>query len=277
MCSLHFWACQGMVALSLIACQAIPPTDPIPSTSFKLALPIGRSWIYADSVRTIGAESSLVVRTVAVTVVGKDSLSAEHNDLLQVRIVTRAGNNLQDSFVWYRHDEAGLWEVAYRNGENVFAFPRFKGYGGEPLSPGTANEKRFLLNHGDTGGISAESTFIRVEPRLVVKYPLQTGEQWIAFNQPFRRTLKCLRVLLLQVPAGEFETYQLHGLGTSDPTANFEIYDYFSSDGLVRRDLYWRDLQAFSASGQLLPNPIDIEESIVLIDMVDLSTSLIFP
>jgi len=271
--SSHFLSCQAMLAVSFIACDQLPLTPPpAPKTEFKLNLPIGRSWAYADTVRTTGARTELVARLVIVAVIGKDSLSPELRDLLKMRVTTKAqtpqgSDSLYDSFVWYRHDDGGLWEVAYQNSQNVFAYPRAI-VDGSLLSEGEKPSNPAPSRLGPPQATSGSSITIRAEPRLVLKYPLREGDEWVAFQQPFRRTLKCLRLMSMQVPAGEFTAYELQGAGTADPTVDFKIYDYFCAEGLVRRELYWRNLQAFSPSGQLLPHPIHVEEVMVLMNML---------
>ncbi len=266
--SFHLLPGWVLLACTFIACDELPvsptpePPSPSPPPAFKLDLPIGRTWVYVDSVHTTGAEPVLRVRMVIVTITGKDSLSPDLRDLLRMRVATQDGDSLYESTIWYRHNDSGLWEVAYQNGENVFAFPQPHGSWGN----------RFTSEHNDLSAtrrsISSQTLIVRLEPRLVVKYPLHVDEEWVAFTQPFRRTIKCLRLMSLFVAAGEFSVYQLQGLGLSDPTVDFTIYDFFSTAGLIRRELHWRNMRVISPSGHVLPDSVSIKETVTLVEML---------
>ena len=266
--SLRLLPCWILLAGVFIACDELPvspapePPSPSPPPTFKLDLPIGRTWVYVDSVHTSGAEPALRVRMVVVTITGRDSLSPELGNLLRMRVATQDGDNLYESLIWYRHNDGGLWEVAYQNGENVFAFPQ----------PHDSWGNRFTTEHNNLsatpGAISSQTLMVRPEPRLVVKYPLHLDEEWVAFTQPFRRTLKCLRLMSLSVPAGEFSVYQLQGLGLADPTVDFTLYDFFSTAGLIRRELHWRNMRVISPSGHVLPGSVSIIETMTLMEIL---------
>jgi hypothetical protein len=271
--SFHLLPCWVLLACTLSACDELPvsptpePPSPSPPPTFKLDLPIDRSWVYVDSVRTTGAEPALRVRMVIVTIAGKDSLSSELRDLLRMRVATQDGDSLYESMIWYRHNDGGLWEVAYQNGENVFAFPRPRNLmSSTPINYASRNVASTQLNYLDAAAL--HPLIIRPEPRLVVKYPLHADEEWVAFTQPFRRTLKCLRLMSLSVPAGEFSVYQLQGSGLADPTVDFTLYDFFSTAGLIRRELHWRNMRVISPSGHVLPDSVSIVETMTLVDIL---------
>lgn len=109
--------------------------------------------------------------------------------LLEYRCTERDLHNIRN---WQQ-------EVAYRNSENIFAFPRSDRWLA-PQADRAIGEQVWQEAEGVGRGLSDQGTIIRSEPRLVLKYP-------------------------------------------------FEMYEYSARDGLVRRELYWRNLQAFSASG----------------------------
>ena len=267
--SFVFGTCLLVAALAFMACDELPPTEPLPEAGFRLNLPVGRTWIYTDSLQTLGRQTSLAVRSVVVSAAGIDNLSTELRGLLHLRIVTLDLDSANYAEVWYRHSSEGLWEVAYRNGDNVFAYPRLQqGVQSEPVAIWlrlSVSDHQLGFWVGEPPGTLP--VIVRSEPRLVMKYPMQPGLEWLSFQQPFRRTLKCVRAFSMQVLAGTFEVFELEGRGTADPVQDFWLRDYFCSEGLVRREINWHGLRAFSASGQQLLDPVDVTESITLISM----------
>jgi len=254
-----------MTAAGFWACDELPILGP--ETLHKINFPLGRSWVYLDSVKISGINSAIFVREVIVTATPSDSLSPELRNLVCLKVTVREGDSLTHSTVWYRHDDKGLWEVAFQNEETVFAFPRVDAFSGSiEKQIGLAQRKPFRVAEQNKAELQ-QITF-RPEPRLVVKYPLQTGMEWIAFKTPFQRTLRCVKYSTVAVPAGEFTAFKLEGRGDLNPATDFVMFDYYCSEGLVRRELHWRNLEAYTPSGHPRPHPFDIDETIVLVDIV---------
>ncbi len=253
-----------VIAANFFACDELP----ILGTEMlhKLNLPIGRSWVYVDSVVVSGADSAIFVRQVVVTATKRGSMIPELQNLLCLEITVREGDSLSHAAIWYRHDDSGLWEVAYQNEEIVFAFPRVGAYSDLIHEIDFAHQN--LLGATKRNAAGLQEIKFRDEPRLVLKYPVQTGLEWIAFKNPFQRTLRCDQYASVSVPAGDFLTFRIQGKGDLNPAINFIMYDYFCVDGLIRRELHWRDLEAYTPSGHPRAERFNIDETIVLVDIV---------
>lgn len=255
-----------VIAANFLACDELPVLGP--EMLHKINLPLGRSWVYVDSVVVSGANSAVFVRQVIVTAARRDSISPELRNVLCLEIAVREGDSLSHAAIWYRHDDAGLWEMAFQNEETVFAFPRVAAFSDLILKQIGLLQQKPLHFAQQNETVLQQITF-RPEPRLVVKYPLQTGISWTAFKNPFQRTLRCVKYVPVTVPAGQFTAFMIEGRGDLNPAAGFVMYDYYCSEGLIRRELHWQNMEAYTTSGHLRLERFNIDETILLVDIVD--------
>lgn len=128
---------------------------------------------------------------------------------------------------WYVQDDAGLTEVAF---ENPGILPRTTLKRGDQGPQGL--RLAMLAGPGSNDVLSIDPV-LREDPRIVFPYPMDVGDTWVSFSEPFLQTREVVLRDTVQVADDIFEV--LHVTTESDVSGFDGWTDLISSTGLIER------------------------------------------
>lgn len=182
------------------------------------------------------ARSDTIVVTVEATNDQVDTLDG----LTRVR-----GYSLVDSIgsilVWYQTDQNSCTEVAYKNaGAIPFVLPKKGRTSREMLASVRVNP--FFIPWTIQKALPAlfsppiDSLIIRDDPRVVFRYPLNIGQSWISFTDPWLQTREVVASEFVTVPHGTFYCAKIR-TETQLLGGDLEWFDYVGENGLTMRTI----------------------------------------
>lgn len=186
----------------------------------------------SSGVTVLSAEDSFTIRIVS------NNASVNGMTGLTLMEATRKGNSAVFERVWYRVSADSVAEVNYQflSGTGVPI--------GAPIFP-KGSSRSAGLNHALMSqplglqlflkqAAAADTGTKRTDPRIVYRFPLTVGKQWLSFRDPFRQDREVLDIIPVTVPAGTFICTKIRS--STDPLPGpFEYFDYVSSEGLIQR------------------------------------------
>jgi len=182
---------------------------------------------------------------------GKDSISIKivsdnisignYNNVILLEGKSFFRNNATAK-VWYMAARDSLTEVAYTNaGALPVVMPKLQrlsvNYSDLSL-PYTV--KNFLLQKHILG----DSLQWREDPRVVYKFPLSVGKEWISFRYPFFQKRTVAGYEFIKVQAGSFNCAKIKTDLYFNDTKDTSIvwFDYVASEGLILRTIQFSGL-----------------------------------
>ena len=227
--------------------------DNDPSPSFQYPLESGKQWEY--------------VRVLQATNFRPDSLAGDFEQpdtqIIQVQVkepqvlkdsqeaypllatLSDQNDNRIFSLEFYRQDESGLYQVAYRPVGYIPVFPKRKGisfkYKGRVY--GSLAELSQTLPAGETAllFLRSDSLIYNTPPRPALKYPMAIGSRWIFTDEEFRIEKQITDYGTINTAAGDFEAYTVQWLyyfdNSDKPDEDIALSDFISEQGLLKRRL----------------------------------------
>lgn len=129
---------------------------------------------------------------------------------------------------WYRDDGRRLVEVAYRGaGRTPVVMPKRQRTDRAPWQLPRLVER--LLDESPL----ADTTIVRSDPRIVYRYPLVEGLEWMSFTDPFSSEREVVGIETVEVEAGTFRCAKIRTSISLDE--DLVWYDYVAAEGLVLR------------------------------------------
>lgn len=217
----------GLLAALLLSGCGVFGDDEDEGDTLEIELAPGRNLVYAWSLRTEtpnGTQVAFVTDTLAARVGSLDETVGPHEDLVRLDVFSQRKPGIIVSN-WYSRADNTLREVAYRNAGGPSAMPKRAG----TALPSPLGSPALLQDIGQ------DDTIIqRQDLRVVYQYPLDAGETWLSFTDPFEQTREVLRLESVEVAAGTFECVVIQ---TFVPTLGegFVWIDYVAREGLVLR------------------------------------------
>ena len=163
---------------------------------------------------------------------------------------------------YYEQTDSGLIRLAsLSNGSNLSPFRGKYRYYINGNFFNTLNEISFRVNNDL---LSNDSTVILDNPPVkTIKYPLEINSEWELINNGFVRiNKKYIGFELINILGKNFYCMKIsrsYYFSGSIPDENFITTDYFSSEGIVRRDLLIKNISVLNELGNLL-GYIDLSE-----------------
>ncbi|MEK6649488.1 MAG: hypothetical protein AABY75_00795 [Bacteroidota bacterium] len=215
-------------------CDPNPAEPVVDPPSFH----VGQRWVYTydavmqDSLGGIlnAYHDSIEVRVAAVgdTVLGMSGLVRMEARSLPPFFFPGPWPGIES--VWYQATSTSLIEVAYRNPGAVPVVVLSVGDRTRKLAFGSFFEPLRSVRME----ASSDTTQLRDEPRIVLKYPLKKGAAWDAFHVPFLQTREVVAIEKIRSLGRDLSTARIR---TTIPefSPGIEWDDWVSPIGLVRR------------------------------------------
>ena len=226
----------GFLLLGVVDCETNPAGPIVEPPRFS----VGDRWNYTYDAAlrdSLGAvinqyHDSIEVRVAAIvdSVAGLTGLvRMEARSLLS--FVGSAGASGIES-VWYQVSPTSLVEVAYRNAGAVpIVILSAAGPTGRLMVGSFFDPLKAVRSE-----INTDTTMIREDPRIVLKYPLKKGERWDSFRLPFLQTREIVAVEDIHVLGQKVSTARIR-TALPDMSLGIEWNDWVSKRGLMRRIL----------------------------------------
>jgi hypothetical protein len=140
-------------------------------------------------------------------------------------------------YTWYLSNTDSLTEIGYNGaGTLPVVMPKrniFPSVYSELILPRAVKE--YLLEKKDL----LDTIIMRDDPRVVYRFPLSVGKQWVSFQNPFLETREVIGTEMVDVKAGSFLCSKIK---TSIEFSNVQDtnlvwYDYVGTEGLVLRTI----------------------------------------
>lgn len=249
------------------------PIIPV-DNNFIYPLKIGNLWNYnasvvysnirPDSIKNLLTNYSFELK-VSVT---KDTLLAS----LQVIEMKEESKDYPDSYSYYSNKEEGLIKYAYSNTPSL-------------VLPKTNAVKKFIYKNKYYSSIkelikkqeeiinlskaSYDSIIFLDQPRIVYKYPLDIGQEWI-FSPSFVRINKeVISKETVKTKVGSYECYKIQWKYDFDSDGNtdddFIYYEYVSSKGMLKTEITIKDLSIATIENPEGIGLVDVKYERVLI------------
>ncbi len=232
-----------LAAVFIVSCKD-EQTISGPSTLQAIPFLLGSENIYSwsatlDSAGTVffNANDSISIRIISVSEkIGNYTNVA----LLEGHSLLNSGGSVK---VWYLPTQDSLAEIAYSGaGRLPVVMPK-----GEKRSSGYSE---LILPYSIRKVMSLKSRTIdsvlwRDDPRVVYKFPLETGKKWTSFRTPFHQTRTVEGYELVSVTAGNFLCAKIKTdiIWNITPDTALTWYDYVSAEGLISRKIEWKNIR----------------------------------
>lgn len=253
-------------------------TDPPLSSdsTFKYPYKLNSLWYYTTrTFFTNQRPDSITVYYGRDTTLGYGSASFTKDTIINSDTLKLLRNTHTDpqhghtTLEYYKQTDTGLIRIAYYSDginfgpfrpENNFKFT-FHGKSYSSINELLRNSKY------DYAVSDTNQLFFDDPPLTVLKYPIAQNVQWefINYNPPLV-TKKYTNYETVTTPAGTFYCIKIkrdvhYSSGTPDP--NYLYFDYFSKDGMVKRDFTLKDILVSNNFGQII-GYIDVKEEALL-------------
>lgn len=168
---------------------------------------------------------------------------------------------------YYADEARGLYLIAHRNAPRVTPFAsRALEFGGRIF--GSVHEIAASIMRGVAWhGVQYDSLIYEEDPPLTLKYPLADGSTWVYRKRgdPWLVKREIQGTEAVSVPAGEFECYKVAWLVDVDDDGEWdgdaEFVDYISTQGLIRRRLFIKDMAMRDVEGTIIGYVDALEQS----------------
>lgn len=228
--------CGAILAGSLPSCS-----DPASNTSFRIAsypLREGNEWTYSFIAFQITNGSEMKVweeTTVRVHVESVKDTAVRNAARLRIEYVS---DSTMYETMWYSVTGSEMTEIGYSGG--ILGLGDY----GLPKRGGMMRHDalRFMLLTGLAFGnevqsypVSVDSLVLRDYPRVVYRFPLEEGKEWISFPQPMQQKKIVLAPRVVVVGGEKMTAAVIKTIFPEFEDAGSEYLDYVTSKGLVRR------------------------------------------
>lgn len=227
--------------LSLALLAALVGCDAADDPAVTSLLPDDARYTWSVEQRAVETDSLMygVEDEVRVRVLSRNASVPGYRGLTEVEATTTSSPaDSGGSRTWYDHSAGQLREVAYINaGATVLAEPRGVVRAHNPYAqPYLVTER---LGEARAGSDSlVDSLIVRENPRVVYELPLEVGQSWVSFTDPFESRREVVGRETVTVAAGTFDCFVIRteiGVGFVE---EFEWLDYVSEEhGLVLRTI----------------------------------------
>jgi len=248
----------SILLISVLSCSLID--NPVGHNEYDFIYPIeiGYKWEYSKELSPINFRPDTLnipsyldtTATVIINIERKETIF----DTIQTYVfheVLTEGNEQYEDEKYYNNLDDGLYYYAYRGGgymtpkSNSRGKIFFKGRSFNSIREITSFIEEALPNKFTI----SDTLIYEIPPIQSIKYPLETGSQWIIrqSGNPWRMDKKVLGKETVKVPAGNFNCYKIQWLYDIDNNGEWDndiiFYDYICYKGLIRRYILIKDME----------------------------------
>ncbi|MEO8210252.1 MAG: hypothetical protein ABI840_06800 [bacterium] len=252
-----------------------PPIDPTLSQSvFKYPYNINSFWYYTTrNFVTNLRPDSLSVYFPSDTLVGYGDASFVKDTVINqdtVRLLRNSHSEPKHSHTtleYYKQTDSGLIRIAfYSEGANFGPFRPLNTnltYSVNGLSFNSLNE---IYEHYNSDNSVRGSLIFDDPPITAIKYPIVQNEEWnfVSYSSgtdTTRITKKFTDFETLILPSGTFYCIKIRRnwyYSSPTPDTNYISFDYFSKEGMIKRDFRIKDIIISNSNGPI--GYIDVKE-----------------
>jgi hypothetical protein len=255
------------------------PEEPVlidtTATNFKYPCSLNKIWYYStknyltnlrpDSVRRYFSEDTIIgfgaAEFIRDTIINQDTLKVLRNS----HSVT---GHSHSTLELYRQSDTGLIRYAfYTNGTNFGPFRPVNNGLRFSLSGKSFNSINEIMSDYYAAEFLSDSLSLDNPPKTVLKYPISRNIEWeLNSSGTTRVTKKYLDFENVTVHAGTFYCIKIKRdiyYNSAVPDLNYFFYDYFSKDGMIRRDILLKNVMVSNSKGQVI-GFIDVREEAFL-------------
>lgn len=249
-----------LICCVLVACKKSGPVDSEFSVD-AISLDLGTNHVYLWSFSIEDSTHRLIVVEqdsfrVRVAAIGESIGSLTNLAKLEA---SSTKSDTGASYDWYSQTSSDLKEVAYSGAGRVPVIVP-KRSRSIWVSLGQFDKREHVSVPlivrlvADKLGATIDSIIVRTDPRIVYHYPLQQGQHWVSFTQPFLETREVVSSEDVAAAGGKFRCVKIL-TKLPEIAPDLEWYDYVSSDGLIKRTVKY----VFFATG---PNDPAIRDTL---------------
>lgn len=251
----------SILLLSLLSCSNKDNPAGYNDNNFIYPIKIGNKWEYfreysrfnfrPDTLDVSQVLDDTVTSTVIISIARKETIFDSIQTYVFHEILTEEGDQTFEDESYYNNLAGGLYLYAYRGAgwvipkSNVSRKILFKGRYFNSIREVTSFIEKALPNK-----FAISDTLIyEIPPIQSIKYPLETGSQWIIrqSGNPWRMDKKVLGKETVKVPAGDFNCWKIQWLYDIDKNGEWDndiiFYDYICSEGLICRYIFFKDME----------------------------------
>lgn len=267
---MSFFILAGALLLSSCSEDSVTNNPPAPSADFKYPFKINSFWYYTtrnfvtnlrpDSISNYFTTDTTIgyggAKFIKDTIVNGDTLKLLSNE-------HSTSGHSHTTLEYYNQTDSGLMRIAfysdgvnfgpYRPGESKFTFN---------INGKSFNSVNELIRSYDTPS-TGDSLVYDDPPVRVLLYPITLNTEWdfVTFGTT-RITKKYTDFETVTVPAGSFYCAKIrrnwyYNSSAADP--RFISYDYFSKEGMIKRDFIIKDVAVSDTVGTPI-GLIDVKE-----------------
>jgi hypothetical protein len=172
--------------------------------------------------------------TFSVAVASVSDTVGSLKNLIRLEAVSLTQSGLKEK-IWYSVSAEELREVAYYSPFGVIVVPGRA----DAVSPHHTRTLSFrlpyLIYQQNKWNSILDSAIQRTDPRIVYRFPLISGMEWVSFQVPFLQIRRVIDVRSFDFGMGS----KLHAVirTTLDWAGPLHWYDYVAADGLMRREI----------------------------------------
>lgn len=264
--------------VAIFGCSAKDNPTASEENSFVYPLKIGNKWEYTREVSTLNfrpdtvgvapADTNTISSVSTVEIVRTETLSGPVKTYVLYETVAEEGSNASESESFYSNQAEGFYFHAYRCAGQVLPKSSvkkrlyFKGGYFSNIREITSLIEDAVLN----SCVGLDSIIYEVPPLKSLPYPVEIGAQWLYRSEgnPFKIEKKVVAQDSVTVPAGNFYCFKIQWLldvdNDGEVDREIEFFDYICSEGLIRRNILFKDLLVTGESGPEPIGKIDVED-----------------
>lgn len=253
----------------MCSCSEDNPTGPS-SPDFRYPMKAGNEWNYSHSLsltfdlRSGTRPPELTRSTIRVLVIGEEVIF-DSLQCLKLQEQLTENENTRTSYHFYQNNADGLYLIAGR-GESTALLKNKSDYINfiNKVSPGAGIAFSSTLFNSKNDSLNLEKPAKRA-----LKYPLQSGTQWVYSekNRPRRVNKRVIGDVDVTTDAGEFKTVKIQWIvdfdGDGEFDDNIEYFDYIANEGLVKRSFLIKNLPLVDDDGGNIGYYSYLDESIL--------------
>lgn len=239
-----------LLILGVIAGCSEESSNPLEAESENYVYPIeiGNLWEYESTLYylNVSGDSAHIILADTVTSTIKVEITGTHllPDSTECYVFQETAffaTDTVETVRYYRNENSGLYLYGFE--KDVVFLPKLM-----PALVMSRSSKISALPGTATGVL--DSMIFLSEPFKALQYPFQLGARWAHFRvpeMPYNADKMVTDKGRLTIPAGEFDAYEIQELidinNDGNLDYNYEFYDYVSASGLVKRVIYFSDIE----------------------------------
>jgi hypothetical protein len=235
-----------IIVLGIQSCKHNVNQVSLVDNNFKYPLKIGNRWTYnvsttwsdisPDSIRYMLTDTS----TVLSVLVERDTVL----DTNKVYKLTEGGSNY-GAAGYYSNENNGFIKYGYNDYPGT-VLPKSK-FGLRFLFNGSYYNNirelvKILEENVPLSKILRDTIYYFDPPRIIYKYPLEAGNEWLFSTSGIVIYKKVLGKEIINTGTGSVECYKIQWIYPNEEFGNIEYYEYVGDKGLLKTDITFHNI-----------------------------------